>query len=636
MLAQFRTIAKHPIVTVAMALLAFGFSFGLWGMRDMFTGPGGVGDTVIRAGSRKVDATHFRRTVENYLQQLGQQTGQPVSMQDVVAHGLERQLADGIAADEASAAYVDRLGIRPSDALVGKSLQQFTAFFNPVSGAFDAATYRRLLAQNNMTPQEFEKGLRGEIAESQFASGLAGGLRAPAIYAAIPAIVNGEGRTFSWFTIGPKAVGAVPPPTDAQLTALMNQFADRLRRPEMRVLTVTHVSAAQLAPTLPADPAAVQKRYDAEKDTLNQPEKRTIVEIPVRDAKAGAAAAARLQKGEDPAAVAKSFGVQPVVYPDTAKASVADRKVADAAFSMTAGQARGPVQGDLGVAAIKVLKVTPAHTVTLEQARPQLEAEVRKAEADDKIRSVMQKFEDTHSGGANLADAAKAAGLPVTTLPPVTAKGTDLQGHPLPLPPKVLQTAFGLQQGADSDLQDAGNGEYYAVRVEKVQPPALPALAEIRPILTQVWTMQQLQERLRTKAEQLADSVRKGQSLQAAAASVGSTVQHAVDVRPAAAAQQLFSQELLGRLFAAHKPGEVVFAPDKAGADVAQLQATVPASAMEIAQGIQAQRQQASSSLLNDLGSTVRKAAVAVIKPKIDYKRARAALGAGAPGSPAQ
>jgi peptidyl-prolyl cis-trans isomerase D len=61
------------------------------------------------------------------------------------------------------------------------------------------------------------------------------------------------------------------------------------------------------------------------------------------------------------------------------------------------------VKGDLGFAVIRVSKITPGQAVTLEQIRPQLEAELRKDAAAEKVYEMSQAYDDAHGGGANLA-----------------------------------------------------------------------------------------------------------------------------------------------------------------------------------------------------------------------------------------
>ena len=73
--------------------------------------------------------------------------------------------------------------------------------------------------------------------------------------------------------------------------------------------------------------------------------------------------------------------------------------------------------------------------------RPALEAEIRKDAAAEKVYALTQAYDDAHQGGANLADAAAKAGVPVVTLGPLTQSGRDQQGQPVP----------GLTPEADGD-----------------------------------------------------------------------------------------------------------------------------------------------------------------------------------------
>ncbi len=626
MLSQFRALVKSPFAKVLIALLVV--SFGVWGIRDVFRNGGGS-DTVIQAGSRSISSARFKQMFQDELKQYSQQSGQTVTLQDAVAHNIDRQVADAIASDEALAAYISKIGIRPSDRQIVDEIAKAPRFFNAVSGRFDRQAYEQFVQQIGMTDAEFENVLRDELAQTQFVSGMATGLRAPLLFSALQAAYVGEGRSFSYFVLPPTAVPAPAQPTDAQLNAFIKQNADRLMQPEARVFTVAAFSSDKLSKSLTADPALVQKRFDFEKDSLSTPEKRSLTEIPVRDAAQGQAVAARLNKGEDPQAVAKSINVQPVVYTDSPKSAVADRKLADVAFAMTVGQVQGPVQGDLGLAVLKLGAITPGHVATLDEVRPKIEAEVKTATAQAAINKQVQKYEEARAGGSSLPDAAKAVGGQVTTLPPITAQGITLQRQRVAIPPKLLQSGFALQPGQDGDIIDLGQGEYAALRLEKIVAPAPPPLDDIRAILTRVVMQQDLLKRLQAKADGIAAAVSKGQPLQAAAAAEHASVTQADDVLRAAAGKT-YSSELLSRVFIA-KPADVVTGPDvKLGVMIAKLQAIVPATAQGAAQTAADQRQAATQAMVQDFASAVRSAARDAIKPKVNYTLARQALGVDA------
>ncbi len=625
MLATFRALAKSPLVIGLLVILVA--SFLLWSIRDVFRYTGGGGDAVIQAGSRSIGAARFRQMFDDELKSAGQQTGQTVSAQDAIRNNLDREVADALASEEAFAELIRRSGVRPSDKLVVDEIRKAPRFFNPVSGAFDRQAYEQFVQQVGMSDAEFEAILRDELAQAQFVSGVAAGLRPPRLYDALVAAAQGDGRTFAYFTLPITAVPPPPKPTDAQLGQIIKQFGDRLKRPEMRQLTLLQFSTSAAGAAITADAAAVQKRFEFEKDALSTPEKRSLIQIPARNGAAAAAAAARLRQGQDANAVARSLGVQPIVYNDTPQAAIADRKAAQAAFSLKAGETSGPVQGDLGLFVLKVVGITPGHVASLEEARPKIEAEVRKAQAQAQVDAKVRKYEDARSGGANMIEAARQAGITPLALPPVTAQGQGMKGPAPAVAPKVLQTAFTLSAGQDSDIIDLGQGEYAAVQVDKVLPPATPSLDELRPQLTQLWMARDLETRLQAKASGLADQVRKGRSMEQVAASAGLAVSHGVGVERANAGQT-FSQDLLAQLFPA-KPGEVVVGPDVRPGPVvvARLQAVAPAAGPAAAQAAANQRPAMTRALLQDLGAAARAAARELVKPKVNYARARAAVG---------
>lgn len=647
MLAAIRKFAKSPFATLLLGLLVV--SFGIWGIRDVFR-TSGFSDAVVKAGSRpEIDSAEFKDLFSREKTQREQQAGQAISNEDMVKFGIDRQMVDELAATESIGALMASEGVNPADELIGAEIQKIKAFFNPVTGQFDKQIYARLLAERHITTTQADGEFRDTIAQREYQIGLAAGLKAPRIYGLVEAALQREGRDFTWFSVGPTAVDQPAKPTDAQLLAFMKDNAQGFTKPELRQISLVRFSPAAVAATIEAPEANVQKRFDFEKDSLNTPEKRTVIQVAVKDAKTGADVAAKLKAGGDPAAVAKAAGAQATSYPATPKAAIADRKIADAAFAMKAGEVSGPVQGDLGLSVIKVTDIAPGKTVTLAEARPKIEAEVKQELAKQKVYDLVQKFEDAHSGGADLAASAKAAGVEVNTLPLMTAKGAVLTGQRANLPPKVMQTAFTLPAGGESDAMDLGQGEYWAVHVDKVQAPALFGLDEqvgtekVRDAVVKQYMLNQLMTKLKAKADTLTDEIRKGKTMEAAAAEVKATVAHADNVTRAAAQPPAqgqppaWSPDVLGRIFQA-KPGEVIAGQDtKPGIIIARFDKMQEAPAPVLAALAEASRQTISRALFGDIGGNLRLAAEKKIKPTIDYKRARQAIGVdpnlGAPPS---
>jgi len=627
MLANIRTFAKSWVATILFGVLIVSFViFGI-GNRDTFRGR--ISNAVITAGDRQVSPAQFKKAFDGVKSRLEQQYNQQITPELAAENGVDKQVLQGMATQEAFSAFLTKLGVVPSDKLVIAQIQKIPAFFDQVTGRFDKASYAQRLASVELTPSMFEASIRDEIAQNQAGSAIVGGLRAPRAYSALAAIYGLESRDVGYFVVEPTSVPQPAEPTDAQLTSFMQENAARLMKPEFRQLTVVRFSPAQVGANLPVDEAEVKKRFDFKKDTLSQPETRTIVEVPAKDAASAAQAQQRLAKGEDPAAVAKSLGVEAITYTDKPQSAIPDKKLAAGAFATAAGQVAA-VKGDLAPnAVIKVISVTPGKAVTLEQVRPAIEAEIRKDAAADKVYQLTQAYDDARQGGATLPGAAQKAGVPTQTLGPLTKDGLDQNHQPVQgLTPKLMETAWSLPAGGESELEEAGNGEYYAVRVDKIIPAAMPSLAELRPQLAIAWKQRELVSRMQSKADELVARVAKGESLDAVAKSAGQSVVQVPGIDKQNARQNpTMSQDMLAKIFTA-KPGDAFSAQfSRPAFVVGKLEAVHAGDPATLARTAEQIRPQMSQAFYRELSEAAITAARRKVKVTMDANKARQAIG---------
>jgi peptidyl-prolyl cis-trans isomerase D len=618
-------IAKSWAAKAVLGLLVLAMAgFGIIGYGNQSAG----NTDVIKAGPRTIDSTAFRREYDNYKRRLEQQSGQTISQDMAESNRLDSVVLNGLASREAFYALLARIGIKPADKQILGEIEKIPAFFDPVSGRFDKVMFQRRLADNGLTPAAFDEILRDEIAAQQWQAAIQHGLAAPKTYGALAAIFGLETRDLAFFTVTPQSVPKPKTPTDAQLTTFINENKSQLTVPELRVLTVVQFSPDQAAAsTTPIDPAELKKRYEFRKDTLSRPETRTVIQIPAKTQAQAQQAAERLRKGEDPSAIAKSLGVEPITFTDKPLTAISDHKVGQAAFKMQPGEVAA-VQGDLSQAAVKVVSVNPGHEVTLEEARPMLEAEIRKDAAAEKVYAQTQAYDDAHQAGGSLTEAAQKAGVSARTYPAVSQDGVGAKGERFPeLSPKILETAFSLPAGGESEVTDLGDGAYFAVRVEKIEPAHVRPLEEIRPQLTQFWMQRELVRTMDARAKELAARVEKGETLEAVAKSQGFGVTRVPGLsRQSAGEHQELGRDLLGQAFAA-KPGDVWTAPGANGIAVGRVEGVKMNADATAGQLAEAGRGELTTGLVRDLDESAHAYARAKMKTKVYPDRARSALG---------
>ena len=630
MLARIRAFAKSWVALLLLGLLIV--SFAIFGIEVVFQPRGG--DWAVRAGDRTISGVEFRRLFDNYRQQAQQQSGQPLSVEDAVERGLHLRVLDELAASEAFAALLGRLGIVPADSLVVAEIRKAPIFFNPISGVFERAAYERELAKNELTPERFEGFLRDEIAQSHFVSGVVGGLRAPRVYTAATAAFQAEIRDVSLALVHPGLIQQPAAPTDAQLTAFLNENASQLRRPEFRALTVVRFNAADVANTITVDPAEVQRQFAFRRESLSTPERRTLVQIPAANQAAAQQTAQRLRAGQDPAAVARSLGRDPLPYNNVPLTAITDRRVGEAAFRLQPGQVSDPIQGELGWSVVRVTAVTPGVQPTIEQARPTIEAELRANAAEDRISTLVEQYERAREEGANLPEAARRAGAPALTLAPVTQDGRAQTGQPLGLEPQLLAAAFELQAGEESEVIELGQGRYAAVRVDRRIAPALPALNEVRAPLAQAWTQREVARRLQRRAEELAATARRGGTLEAAARAIDAPFTRVPNLTRSGEGSPVPPQTVAD-IFGARR-GEIFTAGNgNIGILVGRVEAVRFPPAAQLALGVDQRRPAITLDILQEMGEAARRAARNAVKTRTNPERAGAILGVAPADGPA-
>jgi peptidyl-prolyl cis-trans isomerase D len=624
MLAAIRGFAKSPFAVLLMGLLII--SFAVWGVRDMFKGTSS--NWVIQAGSHEVSADEYKRTFDQVISNAEQQMGRVVTPEEAVAQNVDRDILSKLSDENAVGELVKRLGVQPDDKLVLAALARDPSFTDPLTGRFSDTYYHSLMANNKIKPESYEANLRDQIAERQFAAGLGGSAKAPRIYAAVLASAALESRDADYIELGLHSVPAPAKPTDAQLLAFMKDNAAIMKRPEFRTLSLVRFSAAAIAPTMTPDAAAVQKRFDLEKARLAVPERRAFVQIMLKDAGQAAAAAARLVKGETADAVAKAYGVTATSYPATSQRAIPDQQVGNAVFALQPGKSSGPIKTAFGAAVVKLTAITPAKPASLDEARGKIVEELKGEQAQQKVFDQMQKYSDAHDSGAPLAKAAETAGVKVYTLGPLTAQGVDrATRQPTPsLTPKMLTEAFALPAGGETEVQDLGKGEYYAIRVNAIEPAALPPLEEVRGPLTQRVMAVDLVKRLQARATALSARIKKGEAVDKVAASANLPARHIEALSRATMSQhQELGQEFLGNVLGG-KPGDVFVAQGGGGVMVGKIGAAKPGNLGQVAIATEQARGQTTQMMMSDFVETLRNIARERIKPKVNLAKARQAI----------
>ncbi len=196
-----------------------------------------------------------------------------------------------------------------------------------------------------------------------------------------------------------------------------------------------------------------------------------------------------------------------------AKSAIIDPAVAEAAFSLPSGEVSQPVQGQFGVALVKIGKIEPGVTPTYESFAAQLKKEIATERARAKVAELHNKLEDERGGGASVVEAAQKLGLAAVTIDAVDRSGRTPNG----------------QLVANDPIQFGGGYVWYDVL--GITPSRERALDEVKDQVEARWRDDQISTKLRAKATEIVEKLEHGGTLAEEAAAVGSKVETAAGFR---------------------------------------------------------------------------------------------------------
>jgi peptidyl-prolyl cis-trans isomerase D len=586
MMQAIRTRAGSIVVKGLFVLLIV--SFGFWGIytRSPFYQSHSPDTVVATVGDQEIRAADLQRELQPTLERLRAQFGGTVDPQQIKQLGIADAVLDRLINRLLLEQEAQHLGLDVTDAVIRSAIYDNPAFRDP-EGKFDRQRFEAALTMNHLTEDELVGRLRHDIPRADLLQSLTAGVASPQPVVDVLYRYRNEKRVADIVAFPVATIGDVGQPSQGDLEKFYEVHKEIFRAPEYRTLTVASLSPSDLKQTAPIPEDVLHKAYDEHKDELATPEQREIQQVLAPSEEKAKEAEAALRAGKDWTEVAKGLGQDA----DTVDLGLLSRKeipheLGDVAFELPVNQPSQPVKSPLGWHILRVVKIVPAAAPSFDAAKAKLEESLKMQAAVDRLDKLGNQADDALGGGATLAEVAAKFGFKTTTIAAVDQNGNDASGKKVSLPiaaDEILKTAFDTNQGDTSRITDTNDGALFAVRVDKVMPPAVRALAEVKDAAVAAWQADQKREVAKKDAEALAAMVSPAETLAKAAGAKRLTLSAAVTLSRTPQRGAAVPPALVAKLFAA-KPGEVATVDDAAGAYTAQLKQiespeTVPAVA---------------------------------------------------------
>jgi peptidyl-prolyl cis-trans isomerase D len=530
MLRGIRTASKNwlgkAVMGVVMGLLIV--SFAIWGIGDIFRGFGT--SKLAKIGRTEIGIEQFRQIYNERLQQISRQIGRPISPDQARALGFDQQLVGQVVAETALDEHARELRLGLSDAEVARRITE-DPIFRGFTGQFDRARFEQMIRSAGYTEARYAAEQRRVSLRRQLADSISGDVTAPKSMADVVNRYEGEERSIEHVTLDRARAGDIPAPTPEVLARYFDERKSLFRAPEYRKVAIIALSIADALPWIAVSDAEAKARYEEQRSRYITPERRQVQQIVFPNTEEARAAADRLAGGLSFAALAAERGLKDADFDLglVSKQGMVDRAVADAAFALKQGEVSQPVQGRFGTAIVQVTKIEPEQARSYEEVAPEIKRELATGRAREEIQARYNKIEDERAGGAQLTEVAQKLGLNAHTIEAIDRSGRDPNGAAVSLPPgaDILSNIFASDVGVENDPLQLPAGGYVWYEVVSVTPARERTLDEVKDRVEARWRDDQIAERLRNKAKELADKLGGGAAMVTIAAAEGLKVETA-------------------------------------------------------------------------------------------------------------
>ena len=516
MLSFFRKwLTSWPVLALLGLVLV---AFVVTGIGDPFGG-GGPDTSVARVGSAKITESQLLSQFDRIVRRARQDNPQ-LTTQQVAREGGVVQVLDQLIATTALEEFASKVGIGVSERMIDGEIASVPAF--KVAGKFDQDTFRRILAQQRLSERELRDGLRNDLIRRQMLAPVTAGLVQPLGLVAPYAELLVESRQGAVGLVPPTAVPEPAAPTETQLQSYYDRTKARYLRPEQRAFRYAAIDAEAIAAAVALSDAEIADYFSKNKAKLGGIETRQLAQVVVPDEAQAAKLAAEVRGGKSFAAVAAQAGFTPADIAlgtiDEAKfAGATNAAVARAAFGLAGPGLAGPVKSDFGWHLVMVEAVIPAKVRSVEEARGEVIAALRRDKAEQALSDTVGDIEDAFTDKQGFVDVAKTHKLAVVDVPLSTATG-DLAAGGLvgEGAAALLPRAFDSDPADGPHVVEASPGQFAIIEVVKLVPATPAPMASVRPQLIAGWLADARSAAVKKLAEAIVAEVEKGSTLAAA------------------------------------------------------------------------------------------------------------------------
>lgn len=478
MLSLMRKHAGTWMIKIILGAIVIVFVFwGVGSYRSRQTG------RVAEVNGTIITVNDYRNSYNNLLEQVRQSFGTNLNDELIQALQLRTRALDQLVNRVLLLQAAEKLKIQVSDEELARTIRNIGAF--QTAGVFDNQRYLSILSRTRLSPETFEQQQRDSMIIDKLQSFIGASIKVSDLEARQWYEWNNSEVDLDYVLFEPGQFKKIDPTAD-EIREYFEQHKETFKtEPEIKVRYLD-LRPDDFAARVTVTEEDIREYYESNPEKFENPKTVHARHILIKvdpDAKPEEVERARqraedvlklAREGKDFAALARQYSEGPTKAKGgdlgTFRREAMVKPFADKAFSMKAGEISEPVRTRFGWHIIKVEKVNPAKTLSLDEAREDIQKTLKAERAKNLAYDEAEAVYDATFEGQNLVDIAQKRNLKILTTGLFSQKN----------PPKEIKSAaqfasvaFNLPVDEVSNVQEFADGYYLLEVIEKV-PSKIP------------------------------------------------------------------------------------------------------------------------------------------------------------------